>query len=164
MVLNRNRMNWNFAHWLIMGRSQNWPDLRSPTSKIRDIHFVHLVTLSNCWKFQSDRTTLVARARVWTFSEVGSLNLTWWPDLWWPGAKIFRDYAEKMYDKVCEKRRGCAPPFLRYRRKTWGGGFNNPPSRAKVKYYLFAPTLPRLLYAVCLTSFSQVVPECIISI
>ena len=36
MLLKRNRMNRNFASWLIMGRSQNWPDLRSPIYKIRD--------------------------------------------------------------------------------------------------------------------------------
>ena len=29
-----------FAHWLIMGRSRKWPDLRSQISKIQDIHFV----------------------------------------------------------------------------------------------------------------------------
>ena len=28
-----------FAHWLIMGRSRKWPDLRSPISKIQDIYF-----------------------------------------------------------------------------------------------------------------------------
>ena len=25
----RTKMKWNFSHWRIMGRSQNWPDLRS---------------------------------------------------------------------------------------------------------------------------------------
>ena len=28
-VLMRKRGSWNFAHWLNMGRSRNWPDLRS---------------------------------------------------------------------------------------------------------------------------------------
>ena len=29
-----------FFYWLIMERSQNWPDLGSPISKFRDIHFI----------------------------------------------------------------------------------------------------------------------------
>ena len=39
-----------------------------------------------------------------------------------------------MYDKVCQKRRRCAPPFLDNLEKTGGGGFSTtPPSMAKVK-------------------------------
>ena len=32
------------ALWLIMERLLNWPDLRSPISKLRDIHFIDTVT------------------------------------------------------------------------------------------------------------------------
>ena len=40
-----------------------------------------------------------------------------------------------MYDKVCQKRRRCAPPFLDNLEKTGGGGSQQPPaSRAKVNY------------------------------
>ena len=38
--------------------------------------------------------------------------------------------AEKMHDKVCQKRRRAAPPFLDNLEKT-GGGSPQPPSRAK---------------------------------
>ena len=45
---------WTFSHCLIMVRSQNWPDLRSPRSKFRDIHFVGADTFINSWKFHID--------------------------------------------------------------------------------------------------------------
>ena len=111
-----------FSHWLIMGRSQNWPDLRSSISKFWDIHFVHAIALSNRWKFQSDRSLGVAMTDIETFYEVRSLQVTWWPDLEWPWSEIFTTCVELMYDKVYQKRRRSAPPFLRYSRKTTGGG------------------------------------------
>ena len=43
MVLTHNHSigtNWIFAHWLIMVRSRNWPDLWWQISKIRDIQVV----------------------------------------------------------------------------------------------------------------------------
>ena len=61
--------------------------------------------------------------------------MTWWPDLAWPGSEICTTCAEKMYHKVCQKRRRCAPPYLSYSRKTlWGGVQTPPPSGARVKY------------------------------
>ena len=36
-----------FSHWLIMKRSQNWPNLMSPISKLRDMHFIDTVTHIN---------------------------------------------------------------------------------------------------------------------
>ena len=42
MVMTQTKMKWNFSHWLIMGRSQNRPDLRSKIKKIRDKYFVYL--------------------------------------------------------------------------------------------------------------------------
>ena len=52
------------------------------------------------------------------FKEVGSLDLTCWPDLRWPGVNIFRKVAERMADMVCKKRRRGAPLSFRYFRKT----------------------------------------------
>ena len=79
----QNRRISIFSHWLIMVRSQNWPDLRSSISKFWDIHFVHANALSNRWKFQSDRSLGVAMADIETFYEVRSLQVTWWPDLFY---------------------------------------------------------------------------------
>ena len=56
-----------------------------------------------------------------TFSEVRSLDVTWWPDLEGPGCEIFTTGAEKMYKQVCQKRRRAAPPFLRYLQKNLNG-------------------------------------------
>ena len=54
-------------------------------------------------------------------------HLTWWPDLWWPGPKIFRKVAEQLSEQLCKKRRRCAPPFFSYREKPQGGGCSNTP-------------------------------------
>ena len=68
------------------------------------------------------------------FSEVGSRDEGWWPDLTWPGAKILRQCVEKMNEQLYQARRRCAPPFLRYLQKTWGGGAEiTPPGCARVK-------------------------------
>ena len=40
-------------------------------------------------------------------------DLTWWPDLGWPGPKIFRKVAEQLSEQLCKKKiRGCSlfPP------------------------------------------------------
>ena len=91
-------------HWLIMERSQNWPDLESPISKFRDMHFMDTVTYINRWKFQGDRPVgvMVAMTSIQTFSELRSLDVTWWPDLEWSGCEICT-CADKMYEQVCQK-------------------------------------------------------------
>ena len=120
-----------------MGRSQKWPDLRSPISKIQDIRFVGTDDLIIFRKFHNFPWNIVAVARWESYFVVGSLDLTWWPDLTRPWAEIFTKVAEKMGGKVGEnpaalqRRR-----IFRYPRKTWegGGAFKRPPppSRARV--------------------------------
>ena len=85
-----------FPHWLIMGKSQNWPDLRSSRSKSRSIQNVSIIPLMNVCESQVDRIKTRALARPQTFFEVWSLDLTLWPDLRWPWVKIFRKGAELM--------------------------------------------------------------------
>ena len=89
-----------------MGRSQKWPDLRSPISKIRDIRFVGTDELIIFWKFHNFPWNIVAVARLESYFVVGSLDLTWWPDLTWHWVEIFTKVAEKMGSKVGEN----APP------------------------------------------------------
>ena len=108
-----------FAHWLIMGRSQKWPDLRSPISKISDIHFVGTNDLIIFRKFHNFPWNTVAVARLESYFVVGSLDLTWWPDLTWPWIEIFTKIAENMGVMWVKTRRRCAPPYFRYSRKTW---------------------------------------------
>ena len=110
---------WIFPHWLIMGRSRNWPDLRSPIWKIRDIRFVSFDCLMNLWKFENIWLRTLGVARSQTFLEVGSRDPAWWPDLVWPEAKIFAQCAELMSEQLCQKRRRCAPPqWSRLRNET----------------------------------------------
>ena len=114
-----------------MGRSQKWPDLRSPISKIRDIRFVGTDVLIIFWKFHNCPWNIVAVARLESYFGVGSLDLTWWPDLIWHWVEIFTKVAEKMGVRWVKTRRRCAPPFFGYPRKTWGGGaFKRPPPPA----------------------------------
>ena len=85
-----------------MGRSQKWPDLRSPMSKIRDIRFVGTGDLIIFRKFHNFPWNIVAVARLESYFVVGSLDLTWWPDLTWHWVEIFTKVAEKMGGKVGE--------------------------------------------------------------
>ena len=119
-----------------MGRSQKWPDLRSPISKIRDIRFVGTDVLIIFRKFHKFPWNIVAVARLESYFVVGSLDLTWWPDLTWHWVEIFTKVAEKMGDKVGENPAALRAAVFCYPRKTWGGGGGvqtPPPSRARVK-------------------------------
>ena len=46
---------WIFPHWLIMGRSRNWPDLRSPIWKFRDKQVVGTYALMTPCKYETDQ-------------------------------------------------------------------------------------------------------------
>ena len=111
MALVQNRRFSIFSHRLMMKGSQNWTDLRSPISKLWDIGFIDTVACINCWKVQDNRSGVTLKF-IQTFYEVRSLDVTWWPDLAWPGSEIFIKHAEKMYDKVCQKRWRCVLLFF----------------------------------------------------
>ena len=86
------------------------------------MHFIDAVTNISRWKFQGDRSFGVAMTSIQAFSEAMSLDVTWWPDLEWPGSKILHNMCGK---DVCT---GVpAPPFSRYvREKPEGGVFKHP--------------------------------------
>ena len=71
-----------FSRWLIMERSQNWPERRSPISEFWYINLIDAVTRINCWKFQGNRSVDVAMMRIHTFYEVRSLDVLWWVVTW----------------------------------------------------------------------------------
>ena len=117
-----------------MGRSQKWPDLRSPISKIQDIRFVGTDAFIIFRKFHNFPWNIVAVARWESYFVVGSLDLTWWPDLTWPWAEFFTQVAEKMGGKVGENPAALRATVFRYPRKTWGGGaFKRPPAGRGLK-------------------------------
>ena len=62
-----------------------------------------------------------------------SLNVTWRPDLIWPGAKIFTQDAQRLNNQLCQIWRRCAPPFFLLSAKNRWGGTYVPPGRARVK-------------------------------
>ena len=106
----------------IMERSQNWSDLKSPTSKFRDTHFIDIVTDIIRWEFQDDRSFGLAMTNIQSFSEERSLDVTWWPDHELPGSEIFIKCAKKMYEQLCQKRRR----FPAICEKPEGGVFKHP--------------------------------------
>ena len=113
---------WNFSHWLIMGRSWNWPDLRSQISKIPNIHFVGGVTLTNFWEFHINHFIVVALAWVQTFPEVGLFDLTL-DDL----GLIFAHNVRNRCQIRCAKFGGAARRRFSLTRKKLKGGVQTPP-------------------------------------
>ena len=112
-----------------MGRSQKWPDLRSPISQIQDIRFVGTDDLIIFRKFHNLPWNIVAVARWESYFVVGSLDLTWWPDLTWPWAEIFTKVAEKMGGKVGENPAALRAAVFSLSSKNLrgGGAFKRPP-------------------------------------
>ena len=110
-----------------MGRSQKWPDLRSPISKIQDIRFVGTDDLIIFRKFHNFAWNIVAVARLESYFVVGSLDLTWWPDLTWHWAEIFTKVAEKMGDKVGENPAALRTAVFLLSSKNLRGGVQTPP-------------------------------------
>ena len=117
-----------------MVRSRNWPDLWWQISKIRDIQVVGIYDLMKRWRFETNRISTVATAQPQSQKPVFDFDLTWWPDLWWPGAEIFTKGVKFNCEQVLKKSRRCVPPFFRYQRKTGGVGIfcPPPPSSARV--------------------------------
>ena len=50
-----------------------------------------------------DQLKTVPTAESQIFLDVGSLGLSWWPDLRWSWDKVFKNGAEMMYETVCKK-------------------------------------------------------------
>ena len=113
-----------------MGRSQKWPDLRSPISKIQDIRFVGTDDLIIFRKFHNFPWNIVAVARWESYCVVGSLDLTWWPDLTWPWAEIFTKVAEMMGGKVGENPAALRAAVFSLSSKNLRGGRSNAPPPA----------------------------------
>ena len=116
-----------------MVRSRNWPDLWLQISKIRDIQSVGIYDLMKRWKFETNRISRVATAQPQSQKPVFDFDLTWWPDLWWPGVEIFTQGVKFNSEQVLKKWWRCAPPFFRYLRKTGEEGIFCPPPPPPVR-------------------------------
>ena len=73
VFMQKRRLSFS-SHWLIMERSQNWPDLRSPISKFRDMRFIDTGTDINRWTFQGDRSFGVAMTNIQTCLTLSDLG------------------------------------------------------------------------------------------
>ena len=111
-----------FSNWLIMERSQNWPDLGSQIQILWQTFYRH------CYGYQWLKVSMWSVNRCSydeysTFSEVRSLDATWWSDRVWK------------FHKMCGKDIWIGVP------KTWGGvqpppsrrGLNHPVQKLKTK-------------------------------
>ena len=116
--------------------TSNWPqvsDLKKP-----ELYVIQLGELSTSWKFEGNQSKTVswtgAKRKLKFDHDLVPVFLTWWPDPRSPGPEIFRSYVKRLPHRLCQIWRRCAPPFLRYLRKTLGGVcIDPPPARARVK-------------------------------
>ena len=130
MVLTHNHSigtNWIFAHWLIMVRSRNWPDLWWQISKIRDIQVVGVYDLMKRWRFETNRISSVATAQPQSQKPVFDFDLTWWRDLWWPGAEIFTQGVKFNCEQVLKNGGAARRRVSPIREKPEGWAFFAPP-------------------------------------
>ena len=147
MVLTHNHSigtNWIFAHWLIMVRSRNWPDLWWQISKIRDIQVVGIYDLMKRWRFETNLISSVATAQPQSQKPVFDFDLTWWPDLWWPGVEIFTQgvkfNCKQVFEKMAALRAAVFPLSAKNRRG--GHVLPPPPSSARVKCLAWDRNVP----------------------
>ena len=108
--------------------TSNWPqvsDLKKP-----ELYVIQLGELSTSWKFEGNQSKTVswtgAKRKLKFDHDLVPVFLTWWPDPRSPGPEIFRSYVKRLPHRLCQIWRRCAPPFLRYLRKTLGGVASTP--------------------------------------
>ena len=82
---------------------------RTRKASIIMTHPVHSLKVSNIYLHYCGRDAIGK-----FFSEVWSLDLTWWPDLEWPGPTIFRKFAEQLSEHLCKKKRWRCAGRLRH--------------------------------------------------
>ena len=114
------------------GRLQKWPDLRSPISKIQDIRFVGTDDLIIFRKFHNFPWNIVAVARWESYFVVGSLDLTWWPDLTWPWAEISQKLRKRWGVRWWKPGGAARRRFSLSSKNLRGGRSNAPPQQARV--------------------------------
>ena len=87
-----------FSHWLKWRVRKIELTLGLRYKNVKNIPFVHAVTLNNYFKLQSDRSVREALASIGsgTFSEVRSLDVPWWhcPVTWVWNFHICRKYVK----------------------------------------------------------------------
>ena len=85
---NRNDLNFCPLNYNGEVTKLTWP-LVTDIKKIRDIKVVGIYDLMKRWTFETNRMHSVATAQPQSQKPIVYFDLTWWPDLWWPGAQIF---------------------------------------------------------------------------
>ena len=106
-----------FAHWLIMVRSRNWPDLWSQILKIRDIQVVGIHDIM--WPLRSLKVRNPFFTLTWpvdlTFGDLGLKFVHKMRKGWMNSYAKFGGAARRHFPAICEKPMGegtymCPPP------------------------------------------------------
>ena len=136
---------WFFSHWLIMGRSQNWPDLRSPIQKFRDMRMMHTNQYINLLKVSK---LYLNHCRCGTTANFFGGGVTW-PDLvTWPWKLGSQNFQGR-----CKNDVGTAMPnfaalraavFPLFRKNRTGGRKSPPPPGVRGLRYIPRVTLLHL--------------------
>ena len=116
-------------------RNSNFTKLTWPwVTDIKNLRIQIVGTMARTYfqKFQIDWMKTLAWARLQSIFEVRSLKVTLWPDLRWPGVKIYTKGAELMTKQLCKIWRWCAPPNFGYREKTGRVGRKKFPHQGEV--------------------------------
>ena len=134
MVFVQKRRLSFFSHWLIMERSQNWPDLRSPISKFRD--FIDTGTFHRYWYgYQSLKVSRWSVIRC-SYDE-HSIFFLRWGHLTCPGdltlytSEILQIYALGIHLNLYEVSRRVSE--LLQKKKQKGEGKKCPPPHGRIK-------------------------------
>ena len=88
------------------------------------------------WRFKTNRISSVATAQPQSQKPVFDFDLTWWPDLWWPGVEIYTQGVKFNCEQVPKKGGSARRRFSAIREKPEGWAFfaPPPPPSARVKY------------------------------
>ena len=90
------------------------------------MQIVHGGTLMKTWREEIDPWK-TSSGVIANFSEVGSTNRLWWPDLTWPGIFFFSKSAQWMFRKSHQVWAFYLAAFGNGTSKTWGAPFSPPP-------------------------------------
>ena len=113
-----------------------WP-LVTDIKKIRDIQIVGIYDLMKRWRFETNRISSVATAQPQSQKPVFDFDLTWWPDLWWPGFEIFTQGVYYNWEQVLKNSGAARCRFSAIHEKPEVWAFFAPPPPLQCACYVW---------------------------
>ena len=84
------------------------------------------------WRFETNRISSVATAQPQSQKPVFDFDLTWWPDLWWPGIEISHKVWNSIVSRYWKNGGAARRRFFAIREKPEGRAFFAPPPPVRV--------------------------------